>query len=115
MTQFCPVCKYQLQIVRVVEGKAGVGFFECKSCEHVERIPNGTVVIETAKTKKTEVDPRAVHLDNYPRKIIKRCKNASCPRGENVEVVVWKDEDFHVLYVCTACSEVMNPTSVSAV
>lgn len=103
---FCPVCKYKLNIVRTVEGKAGSGFFECKACDFRENIKNGTTFIEFTKTKRTFFDPSTIDLDLFPRKIIDKCKNKKC---NNKEVIVWKDDDFNVLYVCVKCKEIIHP------
>lgn len=104
---FCPICKYKLNIVRSIEGKTGNGFFECKTCNYTDSIKNGTVFMDANKIKRIQIDPTTVSLDVFPRKILESCSNKKCSKKTNVEAIVWKDDDFNVMYVCTACNEII--------
>lgn len=115
--RFCPTCKFQLDLEKTIEGENGIGFFFCKSCHHTSHMEDGDVILEFPRKAGdlmvTTLDPVASVHDNYPRKKLESCGNTKCPTrkrdGKPVEVVVWKDDNFNIRYICVECSHVMTP------
>ena len=106
---FCPGCKYTLVLEK--GDKDETGKWKCACCGYSTPLVNGTVVLDTTNKKRDgtmrDFDPVSAVTDLYPRKKLRRCEGCSTKQPE---VVVWKDEDFNVLYVCTSCKTVMNCT-----
>lgn len=114
--RFCPVCKFQLDLERTLpsDKTATVGFIFCKRCNYSNPIPDEAVVLDVSRHVGGELtvstlDSVAAIYDNFPRKQIPACGNKSCPTAKDsqTEVVVWKDENFNVRYICTTCNNVV--------
>jgi DNA-directed RNA polymerase subunit M/transcription elongation factor TFIIS len=111
---FCPLCKYTLILSNGGQAEEG-GKFTCSNCDYSRPIEDGTVILDSRKRSNAvhsiEFDPVSAVNDLYPRKKIKSCERKGCTtgKGANAEVVVWRDDSFNVLYVCTSCHKVMKP------
>lgn len=109
--RFCPLCKYKLNVARTLEGKEGTGFLQCGYCQYDAPLENGSVLYDSFRTQsaQTVFEPQSALYDNFARKKIAKCDNRSCKTRDQPEVVVWKDDNFNVFYVCTQCQTVMRP------
>lgn len=113
--RFCPICKFHLDLEKTVEGEEGMGFLFCKSCNFKTLIEDDLLLLEfqrkAGELAVTTLDPIASLYDNFPRKQLESCTNKGCSskNKRSIEVVVWKDENFNVRYICSECANVMKP------
>lgn len=108
---FCPICKYKLSLAKTVPDQKDTGFLCCQYCQYSTKLEQGTVILECPKVQAdiglVDFDPKAVVYDSFPRKRVDRCTNKSCPNSDEPEVIVWKDDNFNIRYVCSSCDTVV--------
>lgn len=105
---FCNRCKHIFSIQKNVPGKEGSGYFYCTNCFSVEKIPANTVIHQSVFRKDDVTppvyDPVLVTHQNYQRKWVSSCGNKQChKKNASTEVIIVRDDEFNVSYVCTAC------------
>ena len=105
---YCENCQKLMNIKKsVAEHQNEVGFFFCESCGTAKKLDNSTLVYQSIKnTNKKQIEPEFSSLDIYQRKMLKKCSNASCTSKKGTEVVICKDGNFNVNYICITCKQV---------
>jgi len=100
---FCEKCHHLLNIKK----DSSEGVFFCEGCGFSKPIDNTTLIYqsirENVSNEEHNFDPELCTLDIYQRKILKECSNKKCPTKGKTEVVIAKDGNFNVSYVCTTC------------
>jgi DNA-directed RNA polymerase subunit M/transcription elongation factor TFIIS len=105
---FCDNCHHLLNIKKTLPDTNEIGYFFCDSCGYSKKIENSTLVYQSVSLDTTQkINPELAILDIYQRKILKQCSNKKCPSKKGTEVIIYKDNNFNVKYICTTCKTIM--------
>lgn len=105
---FCKNCHHLLNIKKILPNKSETGYFFCDACGYNEKIDNTTLIFQSKKISDTKsLEPEYSVLDIYQRKYIKKCTNKKCTSKNDTEVVIYKDNNFNVQYICTTCKTII--------
>lgn len=104
---YCENCSYLYNIKKNIAGEEGIGFLFCENCGFTKKLHDNSLIFQTKNTvNNRDLDIQSIKHDIYQRKIIEKCKNSSCPSKKSpVEVVIYRDNNFNVFYICTKCDE----------
>jgi DNA-directed RNA polymerase subunit M/transcription elongation factor TFIIS len=103
---FCEKCHHLLNIKKNAENSTDTGYFFCESCGNTEPIKNTTLIYQSIKEDINEgktIEPELCVLDIHQRKILPKCSNKKCTTKDKTEVIIAKDGNFNVSYVCMTC------------
>lgn len=105
---FCSNCHNLLNIKKSVDGSTEQGHFYCNSCGYNEKIDNSSLIYQSKPENSTEkIIPELATLDIYQQKIIDKCTNKKCKTKKNPRVVIYKDNNFNVKYICMSCHTII--------
>lgn len=95
-----------LSFAKTKEGSPGIGFVICDNCGFYEQMSNDKriIIFETKKTSPSALDKEAVGVEKLYQYKRMKCRNKPC---KSEEVIVWRDNEFNVQYVCVLCHELV--------